>query len=200
MSFNNLKITIPRLTETPSPPDLYYHHINIVNTEEESTRENVLTIKQEFEDSCRLLGTPPSSPTSLRRLSTSVYPSTSPQSSTPSSPTHTPLQSLTQPALSRNRTRRNTVCYKSERKPNKNQGQIGDEENVKNLMIPPKILRRSSAPQLNMIEITTLARAGISTNNLLNLINVSASLEKINKDWEIFNLVKFGQYNWIVNI
>ena len=83
---------------------------------------------------------------------------------------------------SRSRVRRNTICYKNEScllSDDNHEGiyDVGDIMN--NSLNPPKILRRSSAPHLNMKEISTLARAGISTNNLLNFITVKDSLEKI---------------------
>ena len=104
-----------------------------------------------------------------------------PQSLTPDPSSLSPTPSTN----TRNRARRNTISYK--RCENEVSEEIREactkiEAFGKSSLSPPKILRRSSAPHLNMKEISTLSRAGISTTNLLNFITVSDSLEKINKD------------------
>ena len=118
--------------------------------------------------------TPPSSPTSVRRLSTSVSPPTprprSPTSSEVSSPCS---PSLSPPASVLRRRRRNTYCYS---------GPADPQSKVSSLLVPPpgpafRHLRRASAPQL--VEIQSLARAGIKPHNILNLLTASESMENV---------------------
>ena len=156
MSFD--KITAETFTEAPPP-----HFSCLVRTATEELSNS---------DTRHLLAPPSSSLSSPKRLSSAVFSHISPQSSA-LSPT-TSLLSPTPLATSRNRARRNTICHKI-------QETSGIEDNNKNSLNPPKIQRRSSAPHLNMKEISTLSKAGISTTNLLNLITVSDSLEKISK-------------------
>ena len=156
MSFN--KLTAKTLTETPPPQ---FSCLVRTATEELSNSDNR-----------HLLATPSPSPSSPKRLSNAVYSDFSPQSSA-LSPTTSSLLSPTPSTTSRNRARRNTICHKIE--------ETSGIEDYKNSLNPPKIVRRSSAPHLNMKEISTLSKAGISTTNLLNLITVNDSLEKISK-------------------
>ena len=157
MSFDKL----PAKTFTEAPPP---HFSCLVRTATEELSNS---------DTRHLLAPPSSSLSSPKRLSSAVFSHISPQSSA-LSPTTSSLLSPTPSATSRNRARRNTICHKI-------QETSGIEDNNKNSLNPPKILRRSSAPHLNMKEISTLSKAGISTTNLLNLITVSDSLEKISK-------------------
>ena len=123
-----------------------------------------------------LLVTPPPSPTSFRRLSTSVYPPSSPRPGSPCSSTSrspTPQSTATPPTKRNINGRRNTVCY------NQSEDARTQDVNKKSLVLP-KIVRRTSAPQLN--EIPSLARAGISTHNLLALLKASESLKILHKN------------------
>ena len=156
MSFN--KLTAKTFTETPSPQ---FSCLVRTATEESSNSDNR-----------HLLATPSSSHISPKRLSNAVYSYFSPQSPA-LSPNTSSLLSPTLSTTSRNRARRNTICHKIKET-------YGIEDN-KNSLNPPKIRRRSSAPHLNMKEISTLSKAGISTTNLLNLITVNDSLENISK-------------------
>ena len=115
-------------------------------------------------------------------LSQSFHATPKIQSKDTSSITSTPY--LSPPINSRSRVRRNTICCKIESEPSKDiKDGTSDVGNVTKISLnPPKIQRRSSAPHLNMKEISTLARAGISTSNLLNFLTVSDSLEKLGKD------------------
>ena len=186
MSMNN-KTHIKSVSKTPSSP--HFSCFVRTATEECSNSEN----PQVFDKS------PSSSPSPgpRQRFISAETESTATSLLTPfPSPTF---------SNSRSRARRNTICYKKEscllRDDNKEGTlNVGDIKN--NSLNPPKILRRSSAPHLDMREISTLARAGISTTNLLNFITVKNSLEKISWDWEIFNSIhdKIWFFNWIVEI
>ena len=156
MTMNN-ETHIKSITKTPSSP--HFSCFVRTATEEFSNSENPLV----FDKS-------PSSPSPSPRqgfISAEPECESMPQSTATNS---------------KSRARRNTICYKNENSllRDDNRGGTFDVGDIKdNSLNPPKILRRSSAPHLNMREISTLARAGISTNNLLNFVSVKDSLEKI---------------------
>ena len=169
MSINNKTTHVKSFTKAPSSP----HFSCFVRTATEEYSNS---------DYRQILDIHPFSPFTTRQPSNSEHDSL-PQSTTETcSPVTSPF--LSPITNSRSRLRRNTICYKIESKLGEDidggTSDVGDFK--KNSLNPPKIQRRSSAPHLNMKEISTLARAGISTSNLLNFITVSDSLEKISKD------------------
>ena len=108
--------------------------------------------------------TPPPSPTSLRRLSTSVYPPSSPRSGSPAStsPSPPPLPHQNRGEMHENKinaeprkkyflARRNTLCP------------------------PPRrcMVRQRSTSAPDLYAVPSLARAGISTHNILSLLDIS---------------------------
>ena len=171
MSINNKTTHVNSFTKTPSSPHFSYF---------------VRTATEEYSNSDyhQILDTHPLSPATTRAR----QPSNSEHVSLPKSTTETcsPVTPpfLSPPTNSRSRLRRNTICYKIVSELSEDiDGETSDVGNFKkNSLNPPKIQRRSSAPHLIMKEISTLARAGISTSNLLNFITVSDSLEKLGKD------------------
>ena len=108
--------------------------------------------------------TPPPSPTSLRRLSTSVYPPSSPRSGSPAStsPSPPPLPHQNRGEMHENKinaeprkkyflARRNTLCP------------------------PPRrcMVRQRSTSAPDLYAVPSLARAGISTHNILSLLDIN---------------------------
>ena len=158
-----------RMAESPDPPQF-------------SCLVRTATIECNSDDKQQIIDLSQSFHATPRQHSISVEPKPLPQSKDTSSITSTPY--LSPPINSRSRVRRNTICCKIESEPSKDiKDRTSDVGNVTKISLnPPKIQRRSSAPHLNMKEISTLARAGISTSNLLNFITVSDSLEKLGKD------------------
>ena len=176
MSLANLKIIPAPVGEdsrSPSPCSNLNIPINIISDEspEVQLSSKGPTLLPIPNNPHRLQITPPPSPTSLRRLST-VYPPSSPGPGSPCSSSSRTTPQSTPPTVKHIRGRRNTVCY--------NQTSDKSTPNYdKSVLVLPKIVRRTSAPQLS--EIPSLARAGISTHNLLALIHASESLETLHK-------------------